>query len=157
MSKLGGPPSARSDAIVFVLADCGFCGAPGPADDFDPVPDRAPDRSVERPTQPKMALLYRLNNVRKPLHAEPAFARKAGFDRPILHGLATYGVAAVAIAKAFPDKMLTSVENRFSKPVFPGETVSIDVWDEGEGAVAFRARVAVRDVTVLDRGRATLA
>jgi acyl dehydratase len=111
---------------------------------------------VALPTQENGALLYRLNQDRNPLHADPEFARRAGFARPILHGLCTFGIAAVAIAKAFPDKALSSIETRFSKPVLPGETVTVDLWQEA-GALAFRARVAARDALVLDRGRATFA
>lgn len=146
---------ARSESSVFCRADGGFGGPSGPAYDFAPVPDRAPDQSVDMATEPNMALLYRLNNDRNPLHAEPAFAQKAGFSRPILHGLATYGVAAVAIARSFPDKVITSIENRFSKPVIPGETVTVDLWEESDG-IAFRARIAAREAVVLDRGHATL-
>jgi acyl dehydratase len=152
--KASGDVIARSESSVFCRADGGFGGPVGEGHSFAAVPERAADRSVETPTEPNMALLYRLNNDRNPLHAEPEFAARAGFSRPILHGLATYGVAAVAVAKAFPEKTLTAFETRFSKPVLPGETVTVDMWDEADG-VAFRARVG--DKVVLDRGRAVLA
>jgi acyl dehydratase len=152
--KATGDLIARSDSSVFCRADGGFGGPQGEVHAYLPVPDRAPDQSIDTPTEPSMALFYRLNNDRNPLHAEPEFAARAGFSRPILHGLATYGVAAAAIARAYPEKTLAAFETRFSKPVLPGETISVDLWDEGDG-VAFRARVG--DKVVLDRGRAALA
>jgi acyl dehydratase len=98
-----------------------------------------------------------LNGDRNPLHASPTFAAKAGFARPILHGLCTYSVAAHALLKlAGPDRELRSLETRFSKPVFPGESIQVEAWTE-PGGMAFRARVRTRDVVVLDRGFATLA
>ncbi len=146
---------ARSESSVFCRADGGFGGPAGAGHEFQRVPDRAPDHVVAIPTEPNMALLYRLNQDRNPLHAEPAYAQRAGFSRPILHGLATYGVAAVAIDRTWPEKTIKSIETRFSKPVLPGETITIDLWDEGD-AIAFRARIADRDAVVLDRGRAVL-
>lgn len=152
--KATGDLIARSESSVFCRADGGFGGPQGESHAFRSVPERPADQSVTMPTDPNMALFYRLNNDRNPLHADPAFAAKAGFSRPILHGLATYGVAAVAVAKAMPERTITSFEARFSKPVLPGETIDVDIWDEADG-VAFRARVG--DKVVLDRGRATLA
>lgn len=154
VDKATGALIARSESSVFCRADGGFGGPQGESYSFAAVPERTPDRSVDVPTDANMALIYRLNNDRNPLHADPAFAAKAGFSRPILHGLATYGVAAAAIARTFPAQVLTSFETRFSKPVLPGETIAVDMWDEAD-AVAFRARVG--DKVVLDRGRATLA
>lgn len=152
--KASGDLIARSVSSVFCRADGGFGGPEGEGVPYDVVPARSPERTVAVPTEPNMALLYRLNNDRNPLHAEPAFAARAGFTQPILHGLATYGVAAVAVAKAFPDRKLSAFNTRFSKPVLPGETIMVDMWDEPDG-VAFRARVG--DNVVLDRGRASLA
>ncbi len=152
--KSSGDLIARSDSSVFCRADGGFGGPAGENYGFAAVPERDPDRTVNVPTEANMALFYRLNNDRNPLHAEPAFASRAGFSRPILHGLATYGVAAVAVAREFPETTLTGFEARFSKPVLPGETVTIDIWEEA-GGIAFRARVA--DKVVLDRGRAEAA
>jgi acyl dehydratase len=92
------------------------------------------------------------------LHSEPAFARKAGFDRPILHGLGTYGVACHALLASvcdFDPSRLKSLFARFSAPVFPGETVRFEMYREDD-AVAFRARVKERDRVVLDYGRAEI-
>lgn len=151
--EASGERISLSESMAFCRADGNFGGVPGPAYEFAAVPDRPADRSIDMPTDPDMALYYRLNQDRNPLHADPAVARKAGFDRPILHGLATYGVAAVAIARAYPDRTLRAFETRFSRPVFPGETITVDLWETGED-IAFRARIAARDVVVLDRGRA---
>ncbi len=152
--EASGEQIALSETHVFARADGNFGGASGPIYEFVPVPERPADHSIAMPTDPNMALYYRLNQDRNPLHADPAYARSAGFDKPILHGLATYGTAAVAIAKAYPDRIIKTFDTRFSKPVFPGETITVDIWDEGE-EVAFRARIAERDVIVLDRGRAS--
>ncbi|MDB6107493.1 MAG: hypothetical protein JWO52_7492 [Gammaproteobacteria bacterium] len=147
---------ARSTSSIFCRADGGFGGPAGPIYEFDPVPERAPDRSVEVATPANAALVYRLNQDRNPLHADPEVASKAGFPRPILHGLYTFGVAAVAVCGTSSGSILRSIETRFSKPAFPGETITVDLWKEAD-AVAFRARVAARDAIVLDRGRAVLA
>jgi acyl dehydratase len=145
---------ARSQSSVFCRADGGFGGPSGPAYEFRAIPDRSPDDSIDMPSDPGMALLYRLNNDRNPLHADPEFAARAGFTRPILHGLATFGLAAVALARARPGETITSFEARFSKPVLPGETVTVTFWNERDGA-GFQAHVG--DRLVLDRGWATLA
>lgn len=144
---------ALSESTVFCRADGNFGGQSGPGYEFVPLPERPADRSIEIATQPNMALFYRLNHDRNPLHAAPESARKAGFDRPILHGLATYGAAAAAIARAFPDRTIQSFETRFSKPVLPGETITVELWEEQPGCIAFRARIAARQAVVLDRGR----
>lgn len=107
------------------------------------------------PAEPNQALWYRLNGDRNPLHASPVFAAKAGFPRPILHGLCTYSVAAHALMKLNPGRALTMLETRFSRPVYPGETIRVEALNE-PGGVAFRARVEARDVVVLDRGFAEL-
>ncbi|MDE1145123.1 MAG: MaoC/PaaZ C-terminal domain-containing protein [Azospirillaceae bacterium] len=146
---------AHSQSLVFCRADGGFGGTPGQGQyDFMAVPQRPPDQVVDLPTDANAALLYRLNQDRNPLHADPEVAAKAGFQRPILHGLCTYGLAAVAVAKANPGRTLATVETRFSKPVLPGETITVEMWKEADG-IAFQARVAARDVVVLDRGRVT--
>ena len=105
-----------------------------------------------------MALVYRLSGDYNPLHAEPAVARAAGFERPILHGLATYGIAGWALTQAAgagDPSRIASIETRFSSPVYPGETIRTEVWLDGRTAF-FRARVVERDIVVLNNGRATL-
>jgi acyl dehydratase len=110
------------------------------------------------PTPPNLALLYRLNGDENPLHADPERAKVAGFDRPILHGAASFGVAAHAILRTVADyrpERLASIEARFSKPVFPGETIRTEMWEEGD-RVSFQCRVVGRDDIVLSNGLATL-
>lgn len=125
-----------------------------------PVPDRAPDRVVEIATLPRQALIYRLSGDWNPLHADPAIARKAGFDKPILHGLCTKGLANRAILSTYCDNDVARFKSmfvRFSKPVMPGETIRIEFFEEGEGQLRFRAIAVERDIVVLDRCSATVA
>ena len=118
------------------------------------VPDRAPDRVTEIPTLPRQALIYRLSGDWNPLHADPKIARKAGFDRPILHGLCTNGIACRALLREYCDNdpaRLTAMFVRFSRPVLPGETIRFEFFEEGDGAIRFRAIAKERDLVVLDR------
>lgn len=123
------------------------------------IPDREPDLVADLPTRPDSALLYRLNVDRNPLHADPEYAGRAGFPRPILHGLATYGIAANAVLRQVLDydpARLRSLDVRFAGVVYPGETVSVQLWID-DGVVSFRASVAERGVVVLDNGKAEVA
>lgn len=149
--KATGAPLARIESSTFCRADGGFGGQSQLSRDFDAVPERAADAEIAMPTDANQALWYRLNGDRNPLHASPAFAARAGFPRPILHGLCTYSVAAHGLMKLQPGRALRSIGCRFSKPVFPGETVQVQAWHE-RGGLAFRARVQQRDAVVLDRG-----
>lgn len=117
-----------------------------------PLPDRAPDKVLSVSTSPRAGLIYRLSGDWNPLHADPAVARKAGFERPILHGLCTLGVACRALLAEYggDGTDLRSLFVRFSRPVFPGETILVDLFEE-DGGLRFRARAAERDVMVLDR------
>jgi acyl dehydratase len=145
---------------TFCRADGGFGGPRSDSPIPHPIPKRAPDLSCDLPTRPEMALLYRLSGDINPLHAEPGFAKAAGFPRPILHGLATFGVVGHAILKTacgYDTARLTSMAGRFSAPVFPGETIRTEMWQENNkagGVVSFRARVVERDVIAIDNGRA---
>ena len=145
---------------MFCRANGGFGGpASGKPQPEGAIPDRAPDSSVSRQTLPQAALVYRLSADLNPLHADPAIARAAGFDRPILHGLATFGVAGYALLAACADgraDSLRSLSCRFSAPVFPGETLRTDIWHEA-GAVVFRCTATERAKVVLDRGKAVFA
>ena len=150
-------PVATLTQTVFCRGDGGFGGDPAPLKRPNPIPEHAPDLAVEVPTSPQMALVYRLSGDFNPLHADPGAARRAGFDRPILHGLATFGLAGRAFVAALcghDETRLTAMEARFSAPVFPGETVAVDIWREVDGIAAFRARVAAREAVVLANGRA---
>jgi acyl dehydratase len=111
----------------------------------------------ELPTLPQAALIYRLCADNNPLHADLEVAANAGFPRPILHGLCTYGVAARAIVQAACNNdatRLTQMDTRFSSPVFPGETLVCEMWREGAEAIRFRAKVKERDIMVLSHGYA---
>lgn len=136
---------------IFVRGEGGFGGEPGPAS-TQARPDREPDHVVESPTLPQQALLYRLaSGDRNPLHADPGFASFAGYDRPILHGLCTYGVVGkgvVDVALGGDVGRLRSFRARFSGHVFPGETIVTRIWDTSEG-LAVEAGVSERDQTVL--------
>jgi acyl dehydratase len=138
--------------------DGGFGGPSGPVPEPHRLPDRTPDIAVDIRTLPQAALIYRLSGDDNPLHADPAVAAAAGFPRPILHGLCTFGVAGRAILRACcgnDPAGLTALQVRFSAPVFPGETIRTEIWRDG-GVASFRARVVERDVVVLNNGRATL-
>lgn len=123
-----------------------------------PIPARAPDMVDERVTLPQMALLYRLNGDLNPLHADPDVARGVGFERPILHGLATFGIAGLAILKRVCDydpARIASMSCRFTAPVFPGERLRTELWLDG-AEVSFTVKVLERDLIAINHGRATL-
>jgi acyl dehydratase len=144
---------ARIESGTFCRADGGFGGRRQPSYEFRAVPERPADIVGEVRTVPSQALLYRLNGDRNPLHASPAFAARAGFARPILHGLCTYSVVARALMMMNPGHRLLGIEARFSKPVFPGETIRVEAWRSQDG-FAFRAWVDARGAMVMDRGLA---
>jgi len=145
---------------VYMLRGDGGCGDYGtPPSPPQPLPDREPDLQVDIPTLPQSALIYRLSGDRNPIHADPEAARKAGFDRPILHGLCSMGIATRAIIDAVADgdpDRLKALSLRFSKPVYPGETLRISIFRDGAG-YRFSARALERDLVVLDRGSAMLS
>lgn len=149
---------ATLGSTTFCRADGGFGGPTGPVKPVHELPTRAPDQVEDRKTLPGAALIYRLSGDYNPLHAEPAIGRAAGFERPILHGLATYGVAGWALTKRLcggDPSRLASIDVRFSSPVYPGETIRTEMWIEGK-SVSFRAWVVERNVVVLNNGRALL-
>lgn len=150
---------ATRTATSFLRGD-GGCGAPGLAKPKpEPLPSRKPDAVIDIGTRPETALIYRLSGDYNPVHASPAIARKAGFDRPILHGLCTFGIACRALIKSAcgndPDR-LTQMNGRFSASVYPGETQTVEIWDEGQGRIRFRTRIRDRDITALDFGEAVI-
>lgn len=123
------------------------------------VPQRGPDLVCDIPTLPQAALIYRLSGDANPLHADPAQARRAGFDGPLLHGRCTFGIAAWALMRlccCYEPARLRAMRARFSSPVYPGETLRTEVWQDGE-TVLFRVRVAARDTVVLSHGTASVA
>ncbi|XCM32534.1 MaoC/PaaZ C-terminal domain-containing protein [Streptomyces parvus] len=139
-------PLWTNDAQIFVRGEGGFGGERGPSDRLT-VPERAPNRTVERPIREDQALLYRLSGDWNPLHADPAFAKLAGFDRPILHGLCTYGMTLKAVTDTLLDgdvSRITAYRTRFAGVVFPGETLRVRMWAE-EGRVQVTVTAAERD------------
>jgi acyl dehydratase len=154
--KATGERIATIVQTTFCRGDGGFGGPPRETRPTHPIPERAPDLVCDLPTRPETALIYRLSADPNPLHAEPAVAGAAGFPRPILHGLATFGVAGHAILKSlcgYDPAKLTAIAGRFSAPVFPGETIRTEIWRDDK-VVSFRARVVERDVVALNNGRA---
>jgi acyl dehydratase len=151
-----GETLAILSSTTFLRGDGGFGGPSGPVKPVHPIPERPPEYVLDLPTRPEQALYYRLNGDDNPLHADPAVARRAGFPRPILHGLCTLGVVTHALLRLLCDydpAALESLELRFSAPVFPGETIRTEIWPR-EGA--FRARAVERDVVVINHGKVVL-
>ncbi len=135
---------------LFIRGEGGWGGNPGPKAS-NQAPSREPDHIIRSPTLPQQALLYRLSGDKNPLHADPAFAALGGFDRPILHGLCTYGVvckAAVNTVLGGDPARARRYRARFAGVVFPGETVTTRMWEEGD-KVLLEAVVEDRDATVL--------
>jgi acyl dehydratase len=136
---------------TFIRGAGGFGGDRGPATQWS-APDRAPDFSRSAAIPPDQALLYRLTGDRNPLHSDPAFAKKAGFDRPILHGMCTYGYTARillhAACESRPERF-EAMSGRFASPVYPGDTITVDGWADGP-QVLFRTRC--NGTTVIDHG-----
>jgi acyl dehydratase len=153
--SVDGTPLFTTRSSVFVRGAGGFGGERGPSSQYT-APDRPADAQPRFRTSVNQALLYRLTGDRNPLHSDPAFAAAGGFDRPILHGLATYGITVRLLLNEFcggDPSRLSTVEGRFTKPVTPGDELVVSAWRDGDDAVIFRTANADGDV-VLDRGRA---
>lgn len=133
----------------------GGCGSLGtPPAPTPGSPQRAPDLTFDMAIAPEAALLYRLNGDPNPLHADPDAARSAGFDRPILHGLCTFGYAGHAILRErcdYDESRVSHMRVRFTAPVYPGETLRTEVWKDS--GISFRTSVVERQVVALDNGR----
>ncbi len=145
-------------STTFCRADGGFGGPSGPVQAPHPIPETPAQHTCDLPTLPQAALIYRLSGDYNPLHADPAYAAKAGFKMPILHGRATFSVVGHALLKtmcAYDPVRLKSMTGRFSAPVYPGETIRTEIWSDGN-IVSFRATVPARGVTVLNNGRAEI-
>lgn len=143
---------------AFARGEGGFGGERGPSGPKNVSPDRPPDVSVEMRTLPHQALLYRLSGDMNPLHADPEFARMAGYDRPILHGLCTFGHVGRAVLQEFcgndPAKFKT-LEVRFSGVVFPGETIITEMWKKAPGELIVQAKTKERGEVVISAAAAT--
>jgi acyl dehydratase len=158
-----GVPAFTTRTGLFVREAGGFGGPRGPEGDEDsalagqPLPAREADEMVTYAVRTDQALLYRLSGDRNPLHSDPAFAKRAGFDRPILHGLCTYGFTGRGLLHLVCDSdpaRFGSMRARFSRPTLPGDTLSISVWDMGQespGAYRFRTETQ-RGEVVIDGG-----
>jgi len=137
--------TARNE--IFIRGEGGFGGDRGPATSY-PVPDREPDHTIDRTTRADQALLYRLCGDRNPLHADPDFAKAAGFDAPILHGLCSYGLVLKAVVDTCLDGDATRVRRyrtKFAGVFFPGETMRIHAWQDGDNRLLLRATARERD------------
>jgi acyl dehydratase len=148
----------RTRSSAFIRGAGGFGGDRGPSGPLNEAPSRKPDHEVSYKTLPEQALIYRLSGDRNPLHSDPEFASKAGFPRPILHGLCTYGFTGRALLHTLcgsDPARFKSMEGRFSKPVFPGETLTIAMWVDGRTCL-FQTRNE-RGEVVLDQGKMTFA
>jgi len=146
---------ATLQQTVFCRADGGFGGLASVRPAPRALPDREPDARVDCPTSPQAALIYRLSADLNPLHIDPATARQAGFDRPILHGMASFGVAGLGLVRhccpGAPQRV-RAMSGRFRAPVYPGELLRIDVWLERPGLARFRVVAARRDEVAIDNG-----
>lgn len=155
-SDADGKPLVTSRGSAYIVGEGGFGGDPGPSNTWE-KPDRSPDHQVTYRTRPDQALLYRLSGDRNPLHSDPTFAARGGFARPILHGLCTYGFTGRALLHALCDSdpaRFHGMYGRFSKPVLPGQTLTISIWTAGGGRALFQT--ATDDGTVvIDRGVVT--
>jgi acyl dehydratase len=146
---------ATLTSTSFLRGDGGFGGPSGPVKQPHAEPNRAPDITLDLATRPEQALIYRLNTDLNPLHIDPKIAAAAGYPRPILHGLCTFGTICHALLKTlcnYDTSRFGQMDLRFSSPVYPGETVRTEIWHEAGGA-AFRARVVERDKVVVSNGR----
>jgi acyl dehydratase len=153
-----GEPIVSLKRTIIARGDGGTGGSKQPTPAPHPVPDREPDTVLLYKSHPNQAALYRLCGDRNPLHVDPERGRAAGFEAPILHGLCTYGFTCRAVLEAYCDfdpARIASLQVRFSSPVFPGDTLKISLWRDGD-VVSFEAAVPERDVVVIKNGKAVL-
>lgn len=136
-----GQPLFTNRSSVFIRGEGGWGGDRGPSGGGNEAPDRDPDHVVTYSTRPDQALIYRLSGDRNPLHSDPSFAAMGGFDRPILHGLCTYGFTGRALLHTLcgsDPARFTGMSGRFSSPVFPGEELTVKMWVTGEDTAVFQ-------------------
>ncbi len=151
-----GEPRFRTRMAAFIRGEGGFGGERGPSGPRNEPPKRAADLEIRYATRPDQALLYRLSGDRNPLHSDPEFAKLAGFEKPILHGLCSYGFTGRALLHGLcggDPARFRSMEARFSKPVLPGDTLTVSIWADG-GEARFQTATQGGDV-VIDQGRFT--
>ena len=149
-----GEPLWTTRSSVFIRGEGGWGGDRGPSGpQNEPPADTAPDHEVTLQTSPDQAFVYRLSGDRNPLHTDPSFAAIGGFDRPILHGLCTYGFTGRALLAELCDNDVTKfhhIEGRFSSPVMPGDALTVKMWRTGDGEAVFTTSVG--DRVVIDQG-----
>lgn len=158
-SNASGIPVFKNEFGIFLRGEGGFGGSAGPAATNE-APKRAPDKTVETPTQTHQALLYRLSGDKNPLHADPGFAAMGGFQKPILHGLCSFANVGRAVLQAYADDDPTrfrSIRVRFARPVMPGETIVTEMWQESPTDIVLQAKAKERDQVVISNARVTLA
>ncbi len=149
-----GKPLFTNVMSAFIRGEGGWGGERGPSGPRNVPPERAPDHTVTYTTRPEQALIYRLSGDRNPLHSDPQFASLGGFDRPILHGLCTYGFTGRALLHTVCESdpaRFKAMEGRFSSPVFPGEALTVNIWRTGDGEGVFQTQGADGRI-VLDAG-----
>jgi len=159
LDRSDGLPLFTSVSTAFIRGEGGFGGDRGPAGPRAEAPDRPADHTVTYQTRRDQALLYRLSGDRNPLHSDPVFAQAAGFDRPILHGLCTYGFTGRALLHTLcgsdPARFL-GMAGRFTSPVFPGESITVHMWETAPGEAFFRT-TGQDGRTVFDAGKLSIA
>ena len=152
-----GKPLFDTRMSAYIRGEGGWGGDRGPSGNPNQAPDRDPDETVELQTRTDQALIYRLSGDRNPLHSDPSFAAMGGFDRPILHGLCTYGFTGRGLLHALcggDPARFRGMDARFSSPVMPGESLTVKAWNDGDGSAVFQTCGADGRV-VIDAGRVT--
>ena len=152
-----GKPLLKTRSSLFCRGEGGWGGERGPSEKLE-FPARKPDHAVTYQTREDQALTYRLSGDRNPLHSDPSFAKAGGFERPILHGLCTYGFTGRALLHAIcgsDPKRFKSMDGRFSRPVMPGDALTVSMWVDGKTCLFRTANQ--RGEVVLDQGRMTFA
>jgi acyl dehydratase len=151
--EMDGEPLYSTRSSMFIRGEGGWGGDRGPSGPQNEPPDRAPDKTITYQTSPDQAFVYRLNGDRNPLHTDPAFAAAGGFDKPILHGLCSYGFTGRGLLHLLCDAdpaKFHHIEGRFASPVLPGEALTINAWETAPGEAVFTTSVG--DRVVIDQG-----
>jgi len=152
-AEMDGAPLYTTTSSAFIRGEGGWGGDRGPSGPVNTPPDRSPDHQVTYQTSPDQALVYRLSGDRNPLHSDPAFAAMGGFDRPILHGLCSYGFTGRALLHTLcgsDPARFSHIEARFASPVLPGEALTVSMWEISPTEAVFVT--AVGDRAVIDQG-----
>lgn len=155
--RASGDLLATVGSTSFLRGDGGCGGRTDKAPPPPPIPHREADLKIAVKTRRDQALLYRLSGDFNPLHIDPDIARSAGFERPILHGLCTYGIVGLVLLRALCDGdpgRFRHLDVRFSRPVYPGDEIAVELWREGAGRAAVRASVPKRNEIVINNGSA---